>query len=105
MISTIIDPNKNWQFHFGSLVKNETPIPMEEKAGIVSFYVPLNEKEGIKIELMTLKKEEQIIEGKYTMTPTGYNESVIFKIVKAGLFQGTPKGAMSRFTWTISTKS
>ncbi|MGC1877962.1 MAG: hypothetical protein WA347_07890 [Rhabdochlamydiaceae bacterium] len=103
MVSKVIDLTQNWVIHFDSLVKNEIPLKMEEKDGVISFFVPFDRHRGITVELMTLKEEEQIVEGKYTANPFSYKEEVVFKILKVGKLLGKPKGSMSRDVWMISS--
>jgi hypothetical protein len=104
MVSKIIDSTKQWVFHFGGLVKNGIPLKIQEKEGIISFFVPLDGSRGIEIEMISLKEAEQIIEGKYAVWPSNHKETVVFKILEVGKLLGTPKGSMSRDAWTITSK-
>jgi hypothetical protein len=105
MIATVIDPNKNWVFSFGSLVKNEVSIKMQEKENMISFYIALDGKKGINIELISVDEEKNVVEGKYSIGSSDYKDTVIFKIIEAGkLLRGIPSGALSRQVWTIKAK-
>jgi hypothetical protein len=104
MVTAVINPNKNWALHFSGLVDNSFPIQMKESQGKIIFSFPLDEKETIEIELYSFKKEQAIIEGKYTVASTRYSDKIFFKVIEAGrLLRGTPKGSLSRFEWTISS--
>lgn len=107
MIATApaIDPNKNWVFHFGSLVKNETPIKIQDRNGLVSFSIPYDGLRKIHIELLSLNVEEKLIEGKYSIGSSRLKENVLFKVLNDGkLLQGNPQGSLSRHVWSISVK-
>ncbi len=104
-LTTAIDPNKNWAFHFGSLVKNEVPIKMQQKNDIISFSIPFDGLRSINIELFSYQEVEKTIEGKYSFGSSNVKDNVFFKVLKGGkLLQGTPQGFFSRQVWTISTK-
>jgi hypothetical protein len=104
-IAPAIDPNKNWVFHFGSLAKNETPIQMQNRNGVISFSIPFDGLRKIHIELLSLNEEEKLIVGKYSIGSSRLKENVFFKVLNEGkLLQGNPLGSLSRHFWSISSK-
>jgi hypothetical protein len=108
MIATApaIDPNKNWVFHFGSSVKNETPIKiMQDRYGVISFSIPYDGLRKIHIELLSRNVEEKLIEGKYSIGSSRLKENILFNVLNDGeLVRGHPQGSLSRHVWSISTK-
>ena len=103
--TTAIDPNKNWVFHFGSLVPNEVPLKMEDRNGTVCFSVPFEPQRKIYIELFSYNEEKKVIEGRYSLGDSRFKYPVNFEVLKGGrLLRGNPSGALSRHFWTISLK-
>jgi hypothetical protein len=103
--NTTIDPNKSWVFHFGSLVKNEVPIKMQQKNDILSFSIPFDGQRSINIELFSYHEAEKTVEGKYSFGSSKIKDPVFFKVLEEGKrLQGTPKGFFSRQVWAISAK-
>ncbi len=77
---------------------------MEEKEGVVTFEIPLGPDRVIRIELLARKEEEQIVEGRYTVSPMTNKETVIFQIQDAGKLLARPTGSLARNVWMLTSK-
>jgi hypothetical protein len=101
----VLDLSKNWFFHFGGLVKNEVPLKLEEKSGVINFVVYLDPNRIINIELTGFNENKSIIEGHYALSTLGNKEKVNFQVLKPGKLVGHPTGIFSRDVWTITSEN
>lgn len=105
MALPVLDTSKNWSLHFGSLAPNELPLKMQEKDGVVTFDIFLDPERTVKVELLRLNEEQQIIEGKYSIASIGAFDSVIFQIQENGNLVARPTGMLERSVWTLTSTS
>jgi hypothetical protein len=107
MNSIPIDTQKKWVFRFSNLVPNGVPIKFEEKDGMISFSIPLDEAKILNIKLIAsitfgieghysfMERNKQLSEG-----------SVTFQTLEEGRrYQGVPEGVFSRHIWCLEKVS
>ncbi|MBP7073955.1 MAG: hypothetical protein KBA81_01035 [Rhabdochlamydiaceae bacterium] len=96
----------NWFIQFQGLTADKTPLQCTTTASSFSFKVPFNITEVIECTFPINHNSEAILEGKYTVFPSGYTSKSVLKVVEEGkALRVFLSGDLSRFSFQLKRTS